>query len=130
MNTYTFVSRVDFEEGIRQNKFLEFGEKDGNLYGTSVDSVRTVIRYVCIFLLATHFIQKNMSTFFSVETSLSTHVAYVLCDHSLFCFFSWWNYFFLPGCFADKERCALWIATQPFSRSCITHPSLCLTSSF
>lgn len=78
MNTYTFVSRIDFEEGIRQNKFLEFGEKDGNLYGTSVDSVRTVIRYVCIFLLATHFIQKNMSTFFSVETSLSTHVAYVI----------------------------------------------------
>ncbi len=46
MNTYTFVSRIDFEEGIRQNKFLEFGEKDGNLYGTSVDSVRTVIRYI------------------------------------------------------------------------------------
>lgn len=31
MNTYTFVSREYFEEGIRQNKFLEFGEKDGNL---------------------------------------------------------------------------------------------------
>ncbi|CAL8135551.1 unnamed protein product [Orchesella dallaii] len=44
MNTYTFVSREDFEEGIRQNKFLEFGEKDGNLYGTSVESVREVIR--------------------------------------------------------------------------------------
>lgn len=46
MNTYTFVSREDFEEGIRQNKFLEFGEKDGNLYGTSVESVREVIRYL------------------------------------------------------------------------------------
>ncbi|ODM94967.1 MAGUK p55 subfamily member 2 [Orchesella cincta] len=44
MNTYTFVSREEFEEGIRQNKFLEFGEKDGNLYGTSVESVREVIR--------------------------------------------------------------------------------------
>lgn len=60
MNTYTFVSRVDFEEGIRQNKFLEFGEKDGNLYGTSVESVRQVIRYLfrilnkikeCIYIL-------------------------------------------------------------------------------
>lgn len=44
MNTYIFVSREEFEEGIRSNKFLEFGEKDGNFYGTSYDSVRDVIR--------------------------------------------------------------------------------------
>ncbi|CAG7678298.1 unnamed protein product [Allacma fusca] len=44
MNIYTFISREDFEEGIRNNRFLEFGERDGCYYGTSFDSVREVIR--------------------------------------------------------------------------------------
>jgi guanylate kinase len=44
MSTYTFVSREQFEEGIRANKYLEFAEKDGNLYGIDGDHVREVIR--------------------------------------------------------------------------------------
>lgn len=31
------------EEQIRQHKFLEYGEHNGNLYGTSLDSIRNVI---------------------------------------------------------------------------------------
>lgn len=46
MNTYHFVTREEFEEGIRDNKFLEFAEKDGNLYGINSDHVREIIRYM------------------------------------------------------------------------------------
>lgn len=31
------------ERQIRQHKFLEYGEYNGNLYGTSLDSIRNVI---------------------------------------------------------------------------------------
>lgn len=48
MNTYIFISREEFEDGIRENRFLEFGEKDGHYYGTTFDSVRDVIRYVIL----------------------------------------------------------------------------------
>ncbi|XP_035714586.1 MAGUK p55 subfamily member 2 isoform X4 [Folsomia candida] len=44
MGTYNFLSREEFEEGIRTNKYLEFAEKDGNLYGINADSVREIIR--------------------------------------------------------------------------------------
>lgn len=43
-DAYTFITREEFEEGIRKNEFLEFGEKDGNYYGTSYESVNAVIR--------------------------------------------------------------------------------------
>ncbi|XP_053666298.1 protein PALS2 isoform X1 [Anopheles marshallii] len=41
---YWFSDREDMEEEIRENKFLEFGEHNGNLYGTHLDSIRDVIR--------------------------------------------------------------------------------------
>uniref|UniRef100_A0AAG5DAT5 Uncharacterized protein n=1 Tax=Anopheles atroparvus TaxID=41427 RepID=A0AAG5DAT5_ANOAO len=41
---YWFTDREDMEEEIRENKFLEFGEHNGNLYGTHLDSIRDVIR--------------------------------------------------------------------------------------
>ena len=31
------------EKQIKDHKFLEYGENNGNLYGTSLDSVRDVI---------------------------------------------------------------------------------------
>lgn len=31
------------EHDIREHKFLEYGENGGNLYGTSLDSIRDVI---------------------------------------------------------------------------------------
>ncbi|XP_035905260.1 MAGUK p55 subfamily member 6 isoform X2 [Anopheles stephensi] len=41
---YWFSDREDMEQEIRENKFLEFGEHNGNLYGTHLDSIRDVIR--------------------------------------------------------------------------------------
>lgn len=40
---YWFLDREEMERQIRQHKFLEYGEHNGNLYGTSLDSIRNVI---------------------------------------------------------------------------------------
>ncbi|XP_019876677.1 MAGUK p55 subfamily member 7 isoform X4 [Aethina tumida] len=47
---YFFVSREKMEEDIEASKFIEFGEYKGNLYGTSSESVRSIISegHVCI----------------------------------------------------------------------------------
>lgn len=41
---YWFIEREDMEEEIRKNNFLEYGEHNGHLYGTHLDSVRDVIK--------------------------------------------------------------------------------------
>jgi MAGUK p55 subfamily member 2/6 len=41
---YWFVDREDMEEEIAENNFLEHGEHNGNLYGTHLDSIRSVIK--------------------------------------------------------------------------------------
>lgn len=41
---YWFIDREDFEEEIRVNNFLEYGEHNDNLYGTHLDSIRQVIK--------------------------------------------------------------------------------------
>lgn len=41
---YWFTNRETMEQEIKENRFLEFGEHNGNLYGTHLDSVRDVIR--------------------------------------------------------------------------------------
>ncbi|KAG5683504.1 hypothetical protein PVAND_012779 [Polypedilum vanderplanki] len=41
---YWFIDREDFEDEIRENNFLEYGEHNGNLYGTHLDSIRNVIK--------------------------------------------------------------------------------------
>lgn len=41
---YWFVDREDMEEEIHDNNFLEYGEHNGNLYGTHLDSIRNVIK--------------------------------------------------------------------------------------
>ncbi|CAH0389911.1 unnamed protein product [Bemisia tabaci] len=40
---YWFVDRELMEQEIRQHKFLEYGEHNGHLYGTSIDSIWDVI---------------------------------------------------------------------------------------
>lgn len=40
---YWFLDREEMEKQIKQHKFLEYGEHNGNLYGTSLDSIRNVI---------------------------------------------------------------------------------------
>ena len=47
---YYFISRETMEEDVAAGKFIEYGEYKGNLYGTSVESVLSLINagYVCI----------------------------------------------------------------------------------
>lgn len=37
------MQREEMDEEIKQNKFLEYGENNGNLYGTHLNSVKEVI---------------------------------------------------------------------------------------
>ncbi|XP_062451678.1 MAGUK p55 subfamily member 2 isoform X2 [Rhea pennata] len=47
---YRFVARGEMEAGIRAGRYLEHGEYEGNLYGTSLDSIRAVLQAgkVCV----------------------------------------------------------------------------------
>uniref|UniRef100_A0A3Q2D2I5 MAGUK p55 scaffold protein 4b n=1 Tax=Cyprinodon variegatus TaxID=28743 RepID=A0A3Q2D2I5_CYPVA len=40
---YYFISREIFDNMVYNNRFLEFGEYKGNLYGTSIDAVKEVL---------------------------------------------------------------------------------------
>lgn len=50
---YHFVTRAEFETAIAANKFIESGEYEKNIYGTSVDAVRQVINSGKICVLNT-----------------------------------------------------------------------------
>lgn len=41
---YWFIDRETMEEEIREHKFLEYGDHNGHLYGSKLDSIRDVIR--------------------------------------------------------------------------------------
>lgn len=41
---YWFTDRESMELDIHDNQFLEYGEHNGNLYGTHLDSIRNVIK--------------------------------------------------------------------------------------
>lgn len=41
---YWFTDRETMEHDIRENRFLEYGEHNANLYGTHLDSIRNVIK--------------------------------------------------------------------------------------
>ncbi|KAM8846566.1 MAGUK p55 subfamily member 5b [Synchiropus picturatus] len=51
---YHFVSRPVFENELAAGKFIESGEYEKNLYGTSIDSVRHVVNSGRICLLSLH----------------------------------------------------------------------------
>lgn len=51
---YHFVSRQAFEMDTAAGKFIESGEFEKNLYGTSTDSVRQLINSGKICLLCLH----------------------------------------------------------------------------
>ena len=51
---YYFVPRAIFEADIMSNKFVEHGEYEKNLYGTSLDSIRQVINAGKICILNLH----------------------------------------------------------------------------
>ncbi|KAL7738990.1 hypothetical protein ACLKA6_001380 [Drosophila palustris] len=41
--SYWFMDREEMDEAIKQNEFLEYGEHNGNLYGTHLQSIKDVI---------------------------------------------------------------------------------------
>lgn len=51
---YHFVSRSAFENDLASGKFIEFGEFEKNLYGTSTDSIRDAVNSGRICLLCLH----------------------------------------------------------------------------
>lgn len=40
---YWFIDREQMEHDIREHQYLEYGEHNGNIYGTSLESIRDVI---------------------------------------------------------------------------------------
>ncbi|XP_074549661.1 MAGUK p55 subfamily member 7 isoform X1 [Halichoeres trimaculatus] len=56
---YHFISKHLFETDIHNNKFIEYGEYKGNYYGTSLDSVRSVLskNKVCLLGVQPHTIK-------------------------------------------------------------------------
>ncbi|MCJ8738843.1 hypothetical protein PDJAM_G00040370 [Pangasius djambal] len=53
---YHFISKHLFEADIHNNKFIEYGEYKGSYYGTSLDSIRSVIakNKVCLLDVQPH----------------------------------------------------------------------------
>ncbi|KAL2085732.1 hypothetical protein ACEWY4_019052 [Coilia grayii] len=56
---YHFISKHLFETDIHNNKFIEYGEYKGNYYGTSLDSVRSVLskNKVCLLDVQPHTVK-------------------------------------------------------------------------
>ena len=64
---YWFVSRDEMEHDIRDHQFLECGEHNGHLYGTKLDSIRSIIRQgkMCVLDCS-----PNVSANFLIMTSI------------------------------------------------------------
>ncbi|XP_063768927.1 MAGUK p55 subfamily member 7 isoform X1 [Eleginops maclovinus] len=56
---YHFISKHLFETDIQNNKFIEHGEFKGNYYGTSLDSIRSILskNKVCLLDVQPHTIK-------------------------------------------------------------------------
>ncbi|XP_042332072.1 MAGUK p55 subfamily member 7 isoform X2 [Sceloporus undulatus] len=56
---YTFISKHLFETDIQNNKFIEYGEYKNNYYGTSIDSIRSVLakKKVCLLDVQPHTVK-------------------------------------------------------------------------
>lgn len=48
--SYWFTDAESMDEDIKQSKFLEYGEYNGYIYGTHLDSIREIIQQVIIFI--------------------------------------------------------------------------------
>lgn len=74
---YHFVSRPAFETDLSAGKFIESGEYEKNLYGTSTDSVRHVVNSGRICLLCLHT-RVRTTTLFLSNMLITKHVSCLL----------------------------------------------------
>ncbi|XP_025060207.1 MAGUK p55 subfamily member 7 isoform X4 [Alligator sinensis] len=61
---YIFISKHLFETDVQNNKFIEYGEYKNNYYGTSIDSIRSVLakNKVCLLDVQPHTV-KHLRTY-------------------------------------------------------------------
>ena len=52
---YIFVARDKMETDLQSGKFIEFGEYKGHLYGTSSESVKSIVNAGCVCILSPHY---------------------------------------------------------------------------
>lgn len=52
---YIFVARDKMEADIQAGKFIEHGEYKGHLYGTSGESVKSIVNSGCVCILSPHY---------------------------------------------------------------------------
>ena len=52
---YIFVTRDKMQADIADGKFIEHGEYKGHLYGTSAESVKSIVNAGCVCLLSPHY---------------------------------------------------------------------------
>ena len=55
---YHFITRAQFEQGIREGRFVEHGEFEKNYYGTSLEAIEAVVQSgkICVLNLHVHSI--------------------------------------------------------------------------
>lgn len=51
---YQFVSRADMDHAVTQGQFVEYGERDGHLYGTSMESIIALVDRGLVCVLCPH----------------------------------------------------------------------------
>ncbi|XP_058451007.1 MAGUK p55 subfamily member 7 isoform X3 [Malaya genurostris] len=52
---YLFVTREKMESDVTSGKFIEHGEYKGHLYGTSGESVKSIVNAGCVCVLSPHY---------------------------------------------------------------------------
>lgn len=52
---YIFVPREKMNTDIAAGKFIEHGEYKGHLYGTSAESVKSIVNSGCVCVLSPHY---------------------------------------------------------------------------
>lgn len=83
---YHFVSRTAFENDLASGKFIEFGEFEKNLYGTSTDSVRDVVNSgrVCLLCLHTrvgkHCMNEKVSVLYVLAEPACIEILHILSE--------------------------------------------------
>lgn len=70
---YYFVTVAEFEQGISQGEFIEYARVHTNIYGTSIDSVKTISESgrVCVLELDVQGVEKVL------ESTLQPHYCFI-----------------------------------------------------